>query len=336
MKALNVHAPWRFLAAFCMVVVIALHWPLQAYAQGTPPGYPSRPVKFVVPYPPGGASDVTARILAEKLTEAYGQSFFIENRPGANGIIALDAVSKAPPDGYTILMGNVGPNAINAGLYPKLPFDPIKGFSPVTLTSSVPIVLLVNPAFPAKTTAELIAYAKAHPGEVKFASGGAGSATHLTAELFKSMAGIDIVHVPYKGDMPAMTDLIGGHVTMTFATSVAAMPFITGNKLRVLGTASKKRPASLAQYPTINETALPGFESTSWGGVFAPADTPIQIVGSLHDRIVAILALPEIRDKLGKLGADVVASSPEEFGTYLNSEIRKWSEVIKSANIAAP
>ncbi|WP_406624571.1 Bug family tripartite tricarboxylate transporter substrate binding protein [Acidovorax sp. SDU_ACID1] len=296
-------------------------------------GYPTKPVRFVVPYPPGGASDVTARLLADKLTESYGQSFLVDNKPGANGILALDLVAKAPADGYTILMGNVGPNAINAGLYPKLPFDPLKSFTPIMLTTSVPIVLLVNPSLPVHTTQELIAYAKAHPGAVKFASGGPGSATHLTAELFKDMAGIDIVHVPYKGDVPAMTDVIGGHVTMTFATSIAAASNISSGRLRVLGTASKTRPKSLAAYPTIAEAGVSGFESTSWGGVLAPAGTPPAIIKSLHTHLGRVLAQPDVRDRLGKLGADVVAGTSEEFGSYLQSEVTKWSAVIKTAGI---
>ena len=313
----------------CLSIGGAATLPVHAQTQT----YPVKPVRFVVPYPPGGASDVTARLLAEKLTEAYGQSFVVENRPGANGIIALDAVAKSPADGYTILMGNVGPNAINAGLYPKMPFDALKAFAPVTLTTSVPIVLLVNPSFPAKTTQELITYAKANPGQVKFASGGPGSATHLTAEMFKDMARIDIVHVPYKGDVPAMTDLMGGHVTMAFATSVAAAPNIASGKVRVLGTASKTRPKSLAQYPTIAETALPGFESTSWGGVLAPAGTPAPVIASLHDQVVKALAVPEMREKLAKLGAEVVGSTPDEFARYLQAEINKWSAVIKTAGV---
>jgi tripartite-type tricarboxylate transporter receptor subunit TctC len=304
-------------------------------ATAAAPAYPTKPVRFVVPYPPGGASDVTARLLADKLTESMGQSFIVENRPGANGIIALDYVAKSAPDGYTILMGNVGPNAINAGLYAKLPFDPIRSFAPIMLTTSVPIVLVVNPALPVHTTQELIAYAKANPGTVKFASGGPGSATHLTGELFKDMAGIDIVHVPYKGDVPAMTDVIGGHVTMTFATSIAANTFIAGNRLRVLGTASKTRPKSLAQYPTVAEAGVTGFESTSWGGVLAPAGTPAPIIAALHGQLAKILAMPDVRDRLSKLGADVVASTPEEFASYLQTEITKWSKVIKAAGVTA-
>lgn len=318
-------------ALMCGLAALPLGAVLPGHAQAQ--AYPTKPVRFVVPYPAGGASDITARLLADKLTESYGQSFVVENRPGANGIIALDAVAKSPADGYTILMGNVGPNAINAGLYPKLPFDPLKSFAPITLTTSVPIVLLVNPALPVRTTQELIAYAKANPGVVKFASGGPGSATHLTGELFKDMAGINIVHVPYKGDVPAMTDVIGGHVTMTFATSIAAATNIAGGRLRALGTASKSRPQSLAQYPTIAEAGVTGFESTSWGGVLAPAGTPAPIIASLHSHIVKILTMPDVRERLSKLGAEVVASTPEEFATYLQSEITKWSRVIKAVGI---
>lgn len=295
--------------------------------------FPNKPIKFVVPYPPGGASDVTARLIADKLGPQIGQSVIVENKPGANGIIALDAVAKAPADGYTILMGNVGPNAINAGLYPKLPFDPIKSFVPITLTTTVPIVLVVNPSFAAKTTPELIAHAKANPGQVKFASGGPGSATHLTGEMFKDSAGIDILHVPYKGDVPAMTDVMGGHVSFTFATAIAAAPHIASGRLRVLGTASKVRPKSLSQYPTVAETGLKDFESTSWGGVLAPAGTPAPVVAMLHDHIVKVLAMPDVREKLEKMGVDIVASTPDDFASYLQSEIRKWSAVIKAAGV---
>lgn len=324
------HMLRRSLLAFTALAGLAL---VPAFAQA--PAYPAKPVKFVVPYPPGGASDITARLLAEKLTARMGQTFFVENRPGANGIIALDAVAKAPPDGYTILMGNVGPNAINAGLYAKLPFDPVKAFTPIMLTTSVPMVLLVNPSLPVRTTQELIAYAKANPGQVKFASGGPGSATHLTGELFKQMAALDIVHVPYKGDVPAMTDLIGGQVTMTFATSIAANTFIASNRVRVLATSTKTRPKALAQYPTVAESGVPGFEASSWGGVLAPAGTPPAIVSALHDELAKVLALPDVRDRLGKLGADVVASTPDEFARYLASEISKWSKVIKAAGVTA-
>ena len=293
--------------------------------------YPTRPIKFIVPYPPGGASDVTARLLGQKLSEAYGQPVVIENRPGANGNIALGEVAKAAPDGHTIVMGNVGPNAINAGLYKTLPFDPIKSFAPITLTSTVPIVLLVNPALPAKDAKELIAYIKANPGKTNFASGGNGSATHLTAELFKNMAGLDIQHVPYKGDAAAMTALMAGEVTMTFATIVAATPQIKSGRVKVIGIAAKSRAAALPEVPTITESGIPGFESTSWGGVLAPAGTPPAVIASLQTEITRILRMPDVREKIGGLGADIVGSGSAEFADYLKAEIAKWSGVIKAS-----
>lgn len=298
---------------------------------GIAQGYPAKPIRFVVPYPPGGASDVTARILGQKLMEAYGQPVVIENRAGANGNIALAEVAKAAPDGHTIVMGNVGPNAINAGLYKSLPFDPIKSFVPITLTSTVPIVLLVNPALPVKDAKELIAYIKANPGKTSFASGGNGSATHLTAEMLKSMAGLDSLHVPYKGDAAAMTAIMSGDVTMTFATIIAATPQIKSGRVKVIGIAAKARATSLPDVPTISSSGLPGFESTSWGGVLAPAGTPPAIVVSLQSELAKILHMPDVKEKIGALGAEVVGSSSAEFADYLKAEIAKWSAVIKTA-----
>lgn len=309
------------------VALLALAGAAAALAQT----YPTRPIKFIVPYPPGGASDVTARLLGQKLAEAYGQPVVIENRPGANGNIALAEVAKAAPDGYTIVMGNVGPNAINAGLYKTLPFDPIRSFAPITLTSTVPIVLLVNPALPVRDAKELIGYIKAHPAKTNFASGGNGSATHLTAELFKNAAGLDIQHVPYKGDAAAMTALMAGEVTMSFATIVAATPQIKSGRVKVIGIAAKSRAVALPDVPTISESGIPGFEATSWGGVLAPAGTPPAIIASLQAEITKILRMPDVREKIGGLGADVIGSSPAEFADYLKAEIAKWSGVIKAS-----
>ena len=317
----------RFASALLATVLLALGVGGPAAAQP----YPTKPIKFVVPYPPGGASDVTARILGQKLSEAYGQPVIIENRPGANGNIALDAVAKSAPDGDTIVMGNVGPNAINAGLYKTLPFDPIASFAPVTLTSTVPIVLLVNPSLPVKDAKDLVAYIKANPGKTNFASGGNGSATHLTAEMFKSMAGLDIQHVPYKGDAAAMTALMSGDVTMAFATIVAATPQIKGGRVKAIGIASKKRAGAFPDVPTISDSGLSGFESTSWGGVLAPAGTPPETIASLHSQFVRILRMPDVAEKIAGLGADIVGSSSAEFGDYLKSEIAKWSGVIKTS-----
>lgn len=325
----SIHQPGRrgVMRALAAVLLATTGWAAQADT------FPSKPIRFVVPYPPGGASDVTARLIADKLGPMLGQPVIVENRPGANGIVALEAVAKSPADGYTILMGNVGPNAINAGLYPRLPYDPLKSFAPIMLTTTVPIVLVVNPASGITNTQQLIALAKASPGKVKFASGGPGSATHLTGELFKDKAGIDIVHVPYKGDVPAMTDVMGGHVNFTFATAIAAAPFIAQGRLRALATASKARPASLAQYPTVAEAGVTDFESTSWGGVLAPAGTPQPVIALLNDRLAKVMALPELREKLEKMGVEIVSGPPEQFAGYLQSEIVKWTAVIKTAGV---
>lgn len=327
----SIHHPSRrgVMRVLAAVLLATAAWAAQADT------FPAKPIKFVVPYPPGGASDVTARLIADKLGPMLGQSVIVDNRPGANGIVALEAVSKSPADGYTILMGNVGPNAINAGLYPKLPYDPLKSFAPIMLTTTVPIVLVVNPASGITTTQQLIAQAKASPGNVKFASGGPGSATHLTAELFKNKAAIDIVHVPYKGDVPAMTDVMGGHVNFTFATAIAAAPFIAQGRVRVLATASNARPKSLAQYPTVAEAGVKDFESTSWGGVLAPAGTPQPVIALLHDRLAKVMALPDVREKLEKMGVEIVSGTPEQFAAYLHSEIVKWTAVIKAAGVSA-
>lgn len=293
--------------------------------------YPAKPIRFVVPYPPGGASDVTARIIGQKLTEAWGQPVVIENRPGANGNLAADQVAKAPADGYTMLMGNVGPNAISPSLYPNLPYDPVTSFAPVTLTTTVPIVLLVSPSLPVKNVKELIAYAKANPNKVNFASAGNGSSNHLTGELFKSTAGIDIVHVPYKGDAPALTDLMGGQVSMMFATVVAAMPHIKSGRLQALAVASAKRIAVMPNLPTFAESGVPGFESSSWGGILLPAGTPKEIVAKMHGAVKTILAMPDVKVRLNDLGTEIVGNTPEEFGSYIKSETAKWGKVIKTS-----
>jgi len=293
--------------------------------------YPVNPIRFVVPYPPGGASDITARIIGQKLTEAWGQPVVIENRPGANGNLAVEHVAKSPADGYTMLMGNVGPNAISPILYPNLPYHAVTSFAPVTLTTTVPIVLLVAPSLPVKNVKELIAYAKANPNKLNFASAGNGSSNHLTGELFKSTVGIDIVHVPYKGDAPALTDLMGGQVSMMFTTVVAAMPHIKSGRLQALAVASAKRIATMPNLPTVAESGVPGFDSSSWGGILLPAGTPKEIIAKMHATVVTILAMPDVKLRLSDLGAEVVGNTPEEFGSYIKSEMAKWGKVVKTS-----
>jgi len=292
--------------------------------------YPAKPIRFVVPYPPGGASDVTARIIGQKLSEAWGQPVIVDNRAGANGNIAAEQIAKAPADGYTMLMGNVGPNAISPSLYTNLAYD-VASFAPVTLTTTVPIVLLVNPSLPVNNVKELIAYAKANPNKLNFASAGNGSSNHLTGELFKSVAGIDIVHVPYKGDGLALTDVMGGQVSMMFTTVVSAMPHIKSGKLRAVAVASAKRIAAMPNLPTVAESGVPGFDSSSWGGILFPAGTPKEIIAKMHDAVVAILAMPDVKARLSSLGAEVVGNTPDEFGSYIKSETAKWGKVIKTS-----
>ncbi len=315
----------RTLIAF----VAALAIPLAAFAQAWPT---KMPIKFIVVYPPGGASDVTARIIGAKLSESLGQSVIIENKPGANGIIATDYVAKAAPDGYTILMANLGPNAINPVVYKKLPYDAVKDFAPITLTSIVPQILVVNPQLPVKTAAELIAYSKAHPNKVTFASAGNGASNHLSGELFNAMAGIKMMHVPYKGDSPSIIDVMSGTVDVALPTAIAVMNQVKAGKVRAIAVTGSKRLASLPDVPTVAET-LPGYEAVSWGGFMAPAGTPPEIVNRLNSEINKILKMPDVAEKLEGLGAVIVGSTPEEFGTYVKSEIQKWGKVARDNNV---
>jgi tripartite-type tricarboxylate transporter receptor subunit TctC len=296
--------------------------------------WPSRStIRILIPYPPGGASDVTARLLALKLTESLKQSVVVENKPGANGILALESVAKSPADGYTLLMANLGPNAINAAVYQKLPYDSVKDFTPITLTSVVPLVILVTNSLPVKTMPELIAYAKANPNKLSFASAGNGSANHLAGEMIKGATGVQMTHIPYKGDAPGMPDVISGTVSMMFPTIIGGMPNIKSGSMRPIAVTSAKRSSSLPDIPTVSESGIPGFEAVSWGGVMGPAGLPSDIVKRLNTEIIRILKMPDIAEKMTSLGADIVGSSPEEFDKYLRAEIAKWGKVARENNI---
>jgi tripartite-type tricarboxylate transporter receptor subunit TctC len=297
--------------------------------------YPGRAINFIIPYPAGGASDIIARILAEKLSAAYSQPVIVQNRPGANGNIATEDVARAKPDGYTILMGNVGPNAINPAVYKNLRFDPVKSFEPVIQVSSVPMVLLVNASLPVKNTQDLLNYIRAQNKPVVFATGGIGSATHLTSAMFEGMGKLKLSHVQYNGDVFTLNDMVGGHITMGMVTLPALLPFLHNDKLRILAVTTARRTQLLPNVPTIAESGLPGFDSSSWGGVFAPAGTPPAIVSSLNQQFLKILALPDVKEKMSRLGIDVVAGSPVEFKGYLAAEVKKWADVVKATGVAA-
>ena len=297
--------------------------------------YPERPVTIVVGFPPGGPSDVLARVIARKLGELLGQPFVVDNRPGAGGNVAGEVVAHAEPDGYTLLMGNNSILATNASLYTKIGFDPVKDFSPISLIGSQANILVVNPNVPAHTMGELIDLAKANPGKLNFASSGFGAAAHLAGELFKTMAQIDIVHVPYKGAGPALQDVISGQDQMMFATAASVVGMIKGGQVRALAVTTLKRTAILPDIPTVDELGLKGFEATTWHGLVAPDGTPKDVIATLHRAVVAALNDPEVRHLLNELGVDIVGDLPEEFSAYIQAEIPKWAEVIKASGAAA-
>src|SRR5437899_6086691 len=316
-------------SALTACVLAALALPAIAHGQS----YPARPIRMIVAYPPGGGTDIVGRVVAHKLAEVLGQAVVVENRGGASGNIGTEIVARATPDGYTILMGNVAPNAINVSLFRNLPFDPVADFAPVTLVASTPNILVVHPSTPARTVKEVVALAKAKPGTLNFASAGVGSSSHLAGELFRILAGADIVHVPYKGAGPAMVDVLSGQVQLYFATMPAAMPHVKSGKLAPVAVTSSRRSQALPDLPTTAEAGVPGYEASTWYGVLAPAHTPAAVIARLHENIVKILAVPETRARLADQGFEPVGNSPEEFGAYIKSEIAKWGKVIGDAGI---
>jgi tripartite-type tricarboxylate transporter receptor subunit TctC len=293
--------------------------------------YPTRPVTLVVAFTPGGASDVLARILARKLEQILGQPFVIENRPGAGGNVAAEAVAHAAPDGYTLFNGNNATLATNAALYKNINFDAEKDFVPIGLIGAQANILVVNPELPVRSMDELIALAKAKPGQLNFASSGHGLAAHLAGELFKTEAKIDLVHVPYKGAAPALQDVIAGHVQMMFATASSVVPHIRDGRLRPLAVTTLKRSMVLPDIPTIDELGLKGFDATTWHGLVAPARTPREIVTTLNRALVATLDDPVVKKSLADLGVDIIGGTPEEFAAYIKSEIPKWTAIVKAS-----
>ena len=289
--------------------------------------YPSRPARIVVPFAAGGATDIIARLIGQWLSERLGQQFVIENRPGAGSNIGTEVVVNAPPDGYTLLL--VGPSsAINATLYEKLSFNFLRDIAPVSGIISIPFIMAVNPSFPAKTVSEFIAYAKANPGKVNLASGGNGTAGHLSGELFKMMAGVNMVHVPYRGEAPALTDMLGGQVQAMFGTMPASIEYVRAGKLRPLAVTSARRSELLPDLPTVGDF-VPGYETSAWQGVGAPKNTPVEIIDRLNKEINAGLADPKIKTRVADMGGTVLAGSPADFGKFIADETEKWGKVVK-------
>jgi len=293
------------------------------------------PVRFVVGFTPGGPSDILARSLAEKLAGPLGQPVVVENRPGAGGNLAAEVVAKSAPDGNTWLLGNNSILATNQALYSHLTYDPVKDFAPVALVAIQPNILVVHPSVPAHSVRELIAYAKSQPGKLNYASSGAGAAAHLAGELFKTMTGVQMVHVPYKGAQPALTDVIAGQCQLMFATSASVIPYIKAGRLRALAVTTAKRSPSVPDLPTLAESGVPGFEAITWHGVVVPAQTPPATVARLNKAIDTALADPQLLERLNSLGAEVSPGSPQDFAAYIAREIPKWTKVVRESGAKA-
>ncbi len=320
----------RLIASTLLLVcsIVAQFHAATALAQS----YPSKPVRLIVPYAPGGGTDTLVRAIGQKLSETLGQQVIVDNRPGANGIVGSDIVAKAPADGHTLMLV-VATHAINLSLYKRLPYDTAKDFVPVTLVASSPFVLVVNPAFPAKSLTEFIAMAKAQPDELSW--GSSEGSTQLAGELFRSMAGIRMVQVSYKGGAPLMTDLLGGHVSMGVTSVVTALTYAKSGKLRILAVGSDKRSPALPDAPTAAEAGLPGYIAKAWYGLFAPAGTPKAVVNTLQQEILKILAIAEMKERLAQQGAEGIGSTPEQFAGFVQEEMAKWARVVKEAGIKA-
>ncbi|RAI43941.1 tripartite tricarboxylate transporter substrate binding protein [Rhodoplanes roseus] len=295
--------------------------------------FPSRPIKLVVPFPPGGPNDIIARTVGQKMSELLGQPVLIDNRGGAGGVLGTDAVAKAEPDGYTIGLTSAGALAISSSLQEKIPYDPLKDFKPITLVAKVPEILAVAPNVKAGTVAELVALAKAKPGDISFASSGPGSMPHLAGELFKISADVNIVHIPYRGAAPAVTDILASQVHMVFLDIPVLLPHIQSGKLKAVAVGSRERAPSLKDVPTMAEAGFPQVEAENWYGMVAPAATPPAVVAKLHKAAVAAMKSPDVKEKLAAQGAILVGDTPEEFSAYIASEIAKWRKVVDAAGV---
>jgi tripartite-type tricarboxylate transporter receptor subunit TctC len=295
--------------------------------------YPSKPIRIVVPYPAGGTSDILARAIGQKLSDAWGQPVVVDNKPGANGNVGADIVAKAPADGYTLLLADIGSLAISPSVYPTLPFDPVKDFAPVSMVAYSPHILVVHPSVPVSSVKELVALAKSKPGKLNFAISGVGGAPHLAGVDFALRNGIDWVYIPYKGGAQAIADVAGGQADVTLNGMLATYPLVKGEKLKILAVSSAKRMSAIPDVPTISESGVPNFESGSWQGVIAPAGTPPEVVAKLNAEISRSLALPEMKENLAKQGAEVRTNTPEQFSAFIRDEKSRWAKVVKDANV---
>ncbi len=314
-------------------VVVGIAVLLSSVAGTSAQSYPNKPIRFIVPYMPGSAMDVVARAIGQKLTESWGQPVVVDNKPGANTIIGAEMLAKATPDGYTIMICGGSTLAINPSLYSKLPYNPTKDFAPVSLVIITPFILVVHPSLPAKSVKELILLSKSQPGKLNYGSGGNGSSSHLSMELFKSMAGVDMVHIPYKSNAPGFTDLLGGQVSLMFVELLQALPHMKTGKVRPLGMAMRNRSPMAPDVPTISEAGLPDFESNPWMGVLTTAGTSKEIIAKLNTEIVKIMHLQEVKNRLFTQGVEPFGSTPEQFVAYINTETAKWAKLVKQLGI---
>ena len=313
------------------VVSLALGLPALAPSAFAQSDYPSRPIRLICPLPPGGGADLVARLVAERLSKTLNQQVLVDNRAGGGTVIGADLAAKSAPDGYTLLLGTATTHAINASLVKKLPYDPVRDFSPVSLVAVLPQIIVAHPSLPANTLPELVALARARPGEILFASTGNGSANHLGAEMLKSVAKINMVHVPYKGAGPSVTNLLAGQTQFMFTTIPPALPHVKGGRLKALAVAHSKRSALLPQLPTTGEGGAPGVEASSWNGILVRAGTPQTVITRLHGELSTVMTQPELRDKLAAAGVEPMLNSPAEFAAYISSETARYAKVIASS-----
>jgi len=323
-----------FMAAVAAVLYAATSALAQITSAGSGAAYPAKPIRVIAGFPPASGADITARVIGARLNDALGQQVVVDNRPGAGSNIAAELAAKSPPDGYTLFIGTVA-NAINATLYPKLPFDFARDFAPVALTTAAPNILVVHPSVPARSVKELVALAKSRPGQLNFASAGTGTAPHLSGELFKAMTGVSMVHIPYKGSPPAVTDLMAGEVALMFSPSSSVLPHVKTGRLRALAVTTASRLPSLPDLPTVAESGLKGYETITWFGVVAPAKTPPAIIMRLNAEITKVLALPDVRNQFGNQGIEVLGGTSEQFASTIRDEIAKWAKVIRLSGAKA-